>query len=671
MEVFLSLVERQVRDGNKSGSGKSKLKETTIDYRRLIMKHYDCYKEYTSYVPPKLTHAQQSADYECTKIITAYINNIKAHFGNRLRQVLNLICKKQIKSNEIRQKMSKARYSEESIKQVIKETVTTPCANVKISVSRKQQPNESFLSETANDLIKSILATYPKTYTFQKSSIYYDVQASPLNHFKTFHLLGKLLQSLTLDKENNTFKSFVVYPLRTSHIPAHITIDSLMMNFHILGSKKASYQKHAVWEEILNMKYRALKKQKIDKSLCFQGTMLTDGVNVTILKQNFESGRGPKQNTLRQSSDLEQSGSSKGKKSKTRKSNKTINDDEFTYIENLTMEQLRETKERCVLIDPNRRDVLYCMKETSRSTPNQKNIFRFTQNQRNKKSRRLKYLRNRLKPESIKSAESLLSKCPSSTLDLEKFINYLKTKRLVETQLKSYYANETLTVDPLVYYNDPLDFVVEVTGDVYYGRRLLFIKRIDNSSPGIADLHTYIQFLTLLMSVKNLTQRLTNTDIDNLNELVESTTIWLDENEASEDELTNKKNEVKRQAHAILSKLLLLPFRRLKLVSKIYHDKCDVKLAKDLKKHFGKDTILVVGDWSAPTVKFHEPIRNKGLLKFLKKAGFTIYHINEFKTSSCCPFCLEGELEKYKEVQNPRPYQRKNSPTVICNGLLR
>lgn len=294
------------------------------------------------------------------------------------------------------------------------------------------------------------------------------------------------------------------------------------------------------------------------------------------------------------------------------------------------------------------------MKETS--TPQQKNIFRFIQNQRNKKSRRLRYIRNKLKPKSIASAESLLSKCPSVTLDLE---------NSVETQLKRYYGNESLsTMGPIEYYPDPLNFIVEERGDVYYERRLLFIKRIDSARPGIADLDTYIHFLTLLISNKYLTQRLIKTNIDDLNKIVESITIWLGEHEASEDELTDKQKQLKLEARRILSKLLMFPFRRLKLVLRIHHDKCDMKLAKDLKESFVQDAILVVGDRSAPNTKFHEPTRNKGLLRFLKKAGFAVHHIDEYKTSTCCPFCLDGELEKFKKVHNPRPF-------VLCNGLLR
>ncbi|KAI8098342.1 uncharacterized protein B0P05DRAFT_7729 [Gilbertella persicaria] len=54
----------------------------------------------------------------------------------------------------------------------------------------------------------------------------------------------------------------------------------------------------------------------------------------------------------------------------------------------------------------------------------------------------------------------------------------------------------------------------------------------------------------------------------------------------------------------------------------------------------------------------------------LKKAGFTVLLIDEFKTSSYCPTC-ESELETFKTVVNPRPYKKADAPTVECHGLLR
>jgi hypothetical protein len=55
----------------------------------------------------------------------------------------------------------------------------------------------------------------------------------------------------------------------------------------------------------------------------------------------------------------------------------------------------------------------------------------------------------------------------------------------------------------------------------------------------------------------------------------------------------------------------------------------------------------------------------------LAKQGFKIYLLDEFKTSSLCPSCLSGELEKFKNVQNPKPFQREKQPIVTCHGPLR
>ncbi|KAI9485868.1 MAG: hypothetical protein EXX96DRAFT_546823, partial [Benjaminiella poitrasii] len=52
---------------------------------------------------------------------------------------------------------------------------------------------------------------------------------------------------------------------------------------------------------------------------------------------------------------------------------------------------------------------------------------------------------------------------------------------------------------------------------------------------------------------------------------------------------------------------------------------------------FGSDAVLIFGNWSAPNTKFQEPTRNKGFIRILKKNEFTVYLINEYKTSSHCP----------------------------------
>lgn len=64
--------------------------------------------------------------------------------------------------------------------------------------------------------------------------------------------------------------------------------------------------------------------------------------------------------------------------------------------------------------------------------------------------------------------------------------------------------------------------------------------------------------------------------------------------------------------------------------------------------------------------RYHEPIRGIGMLRMLKKKNLEVYRIDEFKTSSFC-----AALENFKKVPDPRPYQRKKMPVVICHGLLR
>ncbi len=115
-------------------------------------------------------------------------------------------------------------------------------------------------------------------------------------------------------------------------------------------------------------------------------------------------------------------------------------------------------------------------------------------------------------------------------------------------------------------------------------------------------------------------------------------------------------NLKQQQASKILEKLQLLPFRKMKFSSKLYYDQNDLFLVKNIRKRFGSDAVLVLGNWSAPRSKFQESTRSKGLIRFLKKSEFNIFLIDEFRTSSFCPLC-GGRLESFNKIKNPRPYK--------------
>ncbi|KAG1086694.1 hypothetical protein G6F39_012312 [Rhizopus arrhizus] len=276
VEAFLSLVL------SKGGNNK-RLKDTTENYRRLISKYKEAYFEDAGYTPQNLSYSQQIALYQCTKIQTAYYNNIKAHFGNRLRGLINKLFKKRGKAESLGGEMQANKSSSKAIKEA--------------------------------------------------------------NRKKIYRLCNQ--------------------PLR------------------------------------------------------FQGTLETDGVGVSIIKQNIDTSRKlPKPNT-----------------------EKKLDGNQTEHTEGLGQADLKSTEGKCVLIDPRRRDLMNCMKETS--TVEEKQTLIFTKNNRSKCSRNFRYLRKRTQPFVVQKAEAILSRSESNSVDSKKFVQYIKTKASVKNTLYEYYGNET------------------------------------------------------------------------------------------------------------------------------------------------------------------------------------------------------------------------------------
>ncbi|CEG78610.1 hypothetical protein RMATCC62417_13188 [Rhizopus microsporus] len=140
--------------------------------------------------------------------------------------------------------------------------------------------------------------------------------------------------------------------------------------------------------------------------------------------------------------------------------------DEFSNIEDLSNEDLLKMKDKRVLIDSGRRYILYCMKESS--TVEKKELFRFTMCERSKNTKRYLYLRKELKPTAIQSAEFVLAKIPSSTVDQARFVEHLQAKAKAELILKQYYGSETLDDVPHDF-SEPVDFKVTDSGGLYHG----------------------------------------------------------------------------------------------------------------------------------------------------------------------------------------------------------
>ncbi|KAI9256066.1 hypothetical protein EDC94DRAFT_586909 [Helicostylum pulchrum] len=634
MEVFLSLTQKSSRP--------AKLLERTVNYRILINKHKESYCRIADYQPIVFKNAQQIALYECTKIQTAYLNNIKAHFGKNLVVLLNKIFKKKELVAGIREELANNNVDKEGISKNLFERVYSPLKRIKQAVEKKEMPDDTDINDPyTREKIETVLKSYPDDYTFQRKSIFYDVKARPANHFKAFMRIAGLfaLEGIT---------QFACFPLRTTFIPCYMTLDSKIVHFHILKYKTApnAKNKFQTWGAAVKLKDKAFKSQGPERSLRFQGTLETDGVGVSVLKQNTDTDRRPSNANISRKS-----------------ANVKTTDEEIEntkYIEHLTREELNEINGKCVLMDPGRRDLLYCMKETSTSREKQTSIY--TKMERSKLARHFRILMKKTKPPIVQSSETKLSNTKSSSVDIEEYTKYVKVRALVSKTLYPYYGNKTQHVNQRYYPNKCFDFHIKNNADLYFGNVFIVRMRGYFPQPETAPAKStsndlFSVYLDEMMKQAHISRRFTDPEKTQILEIGARMS-------------RSNQDGLKQQASRLLEKLQLLPFRKMKFSSKLYYDQNDLNLCKKLRNKFGSECVLVLGNWSAANVRFQDPTRIKGLIKSLKKNGLKVFLIDEFRTSSFCPLC-ESRLEAFKRVTNPRPHRRKRMPTVLCHGLLR
>ena len=488
------------------------------EFTRLLDFYNTHYKPlmYTDSELIKLQSLKSVKEYMIIDVITDIENNIKMHhFDHLVKYVKSSL---DIYENI---KFFRKQKQPELVKLCFK--ISTNLISDLYSV------NIPFKSSTEyhNWIIEEKTKIFPQR-SYLKDSIYYDIKANPQDYLQgMFYMANKC--------ENNEHSFLSIFPLKTNIIHGHIRIDTKTL-FDIFASPeerkdyistKVDEYKELLWGEY----FRTNKEIFNSKNFKFTGSIQTDGFSATILLKN--------------------------KLFTTRKVPKQIKTPEI-YIDNLS-EDIRITLNKTktpVYIDPNKADLLYCgsgSKETFIK-------FRYTQNQRNKETRRKKHQKI-LEAEKVKNPltlelETELSKFSSKTISFQKFKEYILVKNKVNHEL------------------------------------LPFYNRI----------------------------------------------LW----------------------------------RKLRLSAFVRTKQSESKMIKNFKNKFGspENAFIAIGDWSQKSqMKFHEPTKGKGFRSIFRKAGYSVYLVNEKYTSKRCSKCHNGaECEKFKKIENPRP-NRENS--VICNGLVR
>ncbi|KAI7900675.1 uncharacterized protein BX663DRAFT_537537 [Cokeromyces recurvatus] len=190
----------------------------------------------------------------------------------------------------------------------------------------------------------------------------WDVDANPIAHLKAYYKLADLCERLGS-------KLFTCFPLRRTHIPCYIP-------------QRPKLDKNLIWVKVVNISRKALNDQGDAMSLKFRGMIHTDGIGVSILKQNKETSKGGTKNT-----------------------SKRLQTDynEFQYIDTTSNQRTKETK-----------------------------------------SRKFRKFRQQNKPKSVSDLEKPLTTHSTSTIDPQKYSRNLEARRDASDLLSNYYQSDYL-----------------------------------------------------------------------------------------------------------------------------------------------------------------------------------------------------------------------------------
>ncbi|KAI8591271.1 hypothetical protein BDZ88DRAFT_60310 [Geranomyces variabilis] len=99
--------------------------------------------------------------------------------------------------------------------------------------------------------------------------------------------------------------------------------------------------------------------------------------------------------------------------------------------------------------------------------------------------------------------------------------------------------------------------------------------------------------------------------------------------------------------------------------------KSEDQFVNRLRKQFGQDPLIIMGDWSAAprSMRFQPPIKTARFRRMFQRHHLMMMYIDEFRTSSRCPFVIRnpGQQDKvcgaivksgFRTRQSPRPWRK-------------
>ena len=394
--------------------GKPPNKETIEMKDKLITFYNQHYLPLTQNDPIDYAGLNTTLDYLKEDVITMYENNIQLHYVEYVERYVNVVWKKKLIVNKIRE-LGKTKMERDA-------RIRTLCADLRkikndlLNVDDKQYQSNHHYHKWITQQKQHILP--PKT-KYEKNSVMYDLKCKTMDYLPCMIYMMKQV-------ENDDESVNNVFPLRSEITPKYIRLDTTTLVNLLLrkehGTKgffktKGELKKNE--DKIWKFFFRTERKMFHKTGFSFHHMVSTDGIGLSILflRDDLVGKKLP----------MMKKGISKE-----------------LYIDELDNYSILQDK-KVIGIDPGKSDLIYCVDDASKDA----NVFRYSQDQRRKETKMKKYNNiilgmktNKIEGKTIIEYETELSHFNRKSLQITKFKEYLQEKNRINHILFRFYRKE-------------------------------------------------------------------------------------------------------------------------------------------------------------------------------------------------------------------------------------
>jgi len=394
--------------------GKPPNKETIEMKDKLITFYNQHYLPLTQNDPIDYAGLNTTLDYLKEDVITMYENNIQLHYVEYVERYVNVVWKKKLIVNKIRE-LGKTKMERDA-------RIRTLCADLRkikndlLNVDDKPYQSNHHYHKWITQQKQHILP--PKT-KYEKNSVMYDLKCKTMDYLPCMIYMMKQV-------ENDDESVNNVFPLRSEITPKYIRLDTTTLVNLLLrkehGTKgffktKGELKKNE--DKLWKFFFRTERKMFHKTGFSFHHMVSTDGIGLSILflRDDLVGKKLP----------MMKKGISKE-----------------LYIDELDNYSILQDK-KVIGIDPGKSDLIYCVDDASKDA----NVFRYSQDQRRKETKMKKYNNiilgmktNKIEGKTIIEYETELSHFNRKSLQITKFKEYLQEKNRINHILFRFYRKE-------------------------------------------------------------------------------------------------------------------------------------------------------------------------------------------------------------------------------------